>query len=67
VQVEHPGAGAVETLALPVNFHGTPAQYHRPPPMLGEHSVQVLREFGFSEQEIDDLLAGSVIAGMDGP
>jgi crotonobetainyl-CoA:carnitine CoA-transferase CaiB-like acyl-CoA transferase len=35
--------------------------------MLGEHSVQVLREFGFSEQEIDDLLAGSVIAGMDGP
>jgi crotonobetainyl-CoA:carnitine CoA-transferase CaiB-like acyl-CoA transferase len=67
VQVEHPRAGAVETLALPVNFHGTPAQYHRPPPMLGEHSVQVLREFGFSEQEIDDLLAGSVIAGMDGP
>jgi crotonobetainyl-CoA:carnitine CoA-transferase CaiB-like acyl-CoA transferase len=67
VQVEHPRAGVVETLALPVNFHGTPAQYHRPPPMLGEHSVQVLREFGFSEQEIDDLLAGSVIAGMDGP
>lgn len=67
VQVDHPSAGAVETLALPVNFHGTPAQYHRPPPMLGEHSVQVLREFGFSEQEVEASLAGAVIAGMDGP
>lgn len=65
VTVEHPTAGAVETLALPVNFHGTPAQYRKPPPRLGEHSVEVLREFGFSDSEVQALLAGEAVAGMD--
>ncbi len=65
VAVEHPTAGTVETLALPVHFHGTPAQYRKPPPRLGEHSVEVLREFGFSAPEVDALLAGEVVAGMD--
>jgi crotonobetainyl-CoA:carnitine CoA-transferase CaiB-like acyl-CoA transferase len=65
VEVEHPTAGTVETLALPVNFHGTPAQYVKPPPMLGEHSIEVLREFGFGEQEIHALLASEAVAGMN--
>lgn len=65
VEVEHPTAGTVETLALPVNFHGTPAQYRKPPPILGEHSVEVLREFGFGDAEIDALLASEALAGMN--
>ena len=66
VEVQHPTAGVVETLALPVNFQRTPASYRRPPPILGEHSLEVLREFGFAAGEIDSLLAGEVVAGMDG-
>jgi crotonobetainyl-CoA:carnitine CoA-transferase CaiB-like acyl-CoA transferase len=65
VEVEHPTAGTVETLALPINFHGTPAEYGKPPPRLGEHSVEVLREFGFNEEEVDALLASQAIAGMN--
>ena len=65
VEVEHPTAGTVETLALPVNFQRTPASYRRPPPILGEHSVEVLREFGFGAGEIDALMAADVVAGMD--
>ena len=63
IEVEHPTAGKVEMLALPVNFRGTPARYARPAPILGEHSFEVLREFGFSQTEIDSLTQSQAIAG----
>jgi crotonobetainyl-CoA:carnitine CoA-transferase CaiB-like acyl-CoA transferase len=63
IAVEHPTAGKVEMLALPINFHGTPARYERAAPLLGEHSFEVLREFGFSPSEIDRLTQCGAIAG----
>ena len=63
IAVEHPTAGKVEMLALPVNFRGTPARYERPAPILGEHSFEVLREFGFTQTEIDSLTQSGAIAG----
>lgn len=65
IELQHPTAGKVEMLALPVNFHGTPARYERPAPILGEHSVEILREFGFADEEIDDLCSSQAVAGMD--
>lgn len=67
VEIDHPTAGSVETLALPVNLHGTPAEYRRPPPRLGQHSVEVLGEFGFTADEIQGLLAAEAVAGMNSP
>jgi crotonobetainyl-CoA:carnitine CoA-transferase CaiB-like acyl-CoA transferase len=63
VTLEHPTAGKVEMLALPVNFRGTPARYERAAPRLGEHSAEILREFGFSQDEIDKLMRGRAVAG----
>ena len=63
IEVEHPSAGKVEMLALPVNFHATPARYARPAPILGEHSFEVLREFGFSRAEIESLTQCRAVAG----
>jgi formyl-CoA transferase len=48
-------------IAHPVNFHGSPASYHRPPPLLGEHSEEVLREFGFSNTETRELMGAKVV------
>jgi crotonobetainyl-CoA:carnitine CoA-transferase CaiB-like acyl-CoA transferase len=48
VSVKHPTAGEVRMQAHPVNYHGTPATYRRPAPRLGEHTREVLEEFGVS-------------------
>lgn len=56
VELSHPTAGRVEMQALPVNFHGTPAQYRRAAPRLGEHTAEVLAEFGFARKEIDEAV-----------
>ena len=42
VEVQHPQAGRVETLGLPVKFSATPGGVRRPAPRLGEHTSEVL-------------------------
>jgi len=52
VQLAHPLAGSVRLVASPMKFSGTPVQYRRPPPLLGEHTAELLREFGLDDAEI---------------
>ena len=67
VELNHPTAGKVEMLALPVNFHGTPATYRRPAPRLGEHTREILEEFGFAADDIERMLAAGVVGGLKEP
>jgi crotonobetainyl-CoA:carnitine CoA-transferase CaiB-like acyl-CoA transferase len=63
VATEHPVAGKVQTLGLPVKFSATPGGIGRPAPVLGQHSREVLAELGFSERDIDRMIdAGAVVA-----
>jgi crotonobetainyl-CoA:carnitine CoA-transferase CaiB-like acyl-CoA transferase len=55
--VDHPVAGKVQTIGLPVKFSATPGAIQTPAPLFGEHTREVLVEAGFGDAEIDALFA----------
>ncbi|WP_459616648.1 CaiB/BaiF CoA transferase family protein [Bordetella sp. 2513F-2] len=58
-ELPHPAAGTVPIAASPLKLSGSPVEYRRAPPMLGEHTRQVLAErLGLSDDEIDALAQG---------
>jgi len=59
--VEHPSIPDLRLTALPLSFDGARAEHRLPPPLLGEHSEEVLREVGYSPEEIAELAADGVI------
>jgi crotonobetainyl-CoA:carnitine CoA-transferase CaiB-like acyl-CoA transferase len=62
VDLDHPQAGATKALGCPVHFSRTPTRITRPAPLLGEHTRELLREYDYSDAEIDRLLADGVCA-----
>lgn len=64
-RVEHPTAGELPLVAPVVKLSETPAGVERPPPLLGEHSFEVLTAAGFDGAEIDALLADGVVRAAD--
>ena len=61
VEMEHARAGRIRTPRPVARFDATPASLRRPPPSLGEHGAEVLRELGLPESEIDDLRASKIL------
>ena len=52
VEMPHPEVGTFRTTGLPVKLSHTPGAIARPPPLHGEHSDEILEEFGFSPEEV---------------
>lgn len=64
VEVEHRRLGRTKALGSPVKFSDTPTRISRGAPVLGEHTREILAEYGYDNSEIEALAAaGDVILG----
>ena len=62
IELDHAAAGKLPLVASPMRFSGTPLDYRLPPPLLGEHTDDVLRGLlGKSDAEIAQLRAEGVL------
>jgi crotonobetainyl-CoA:carnitine CoA-transferase CaiB-like acyl-CoA transferase len=62
IEIEHPTAGVLGFPGYPYKFSETPAKAHRPPPLLGEHTDEVLLELlDYSPEEVQELHTRGVV------
>ena len=62
VEMRHPKIGKVKVVGSPLKLSETPVQYRIPPPLLGEHTEEVLRDvLGYDKETIARLKEGKVI------
>jgi crotonobetainyl-CoA:carnitine CoA-transferase CaiB-like acyl-CoA transferase len=66
VDLVHPQAGATRALGCPIHFSKSPTRIDRPAPMLGEHSRELLREYGYNDSDIDGFVDAGVIQEAEG-
>lgn len=61
VSMEHPTIGEVKVLGNPINLSLTPPEYHSPPPLLGQHTEEILQRLGYTTEDIKNLREKGVI------
>ena len=65
VSYEQPELGEVKQLGFPIKLSRTPAGIDRPAPALGQHTMEVLAEAGFSTEEVEALAESGAAKGPD--
>jgi crotonobetainyl-CoA:carnitine CoA-transferase CaiB-like acyl-CoA transferase len=61
VDLMHPQAGPTKAIGCPLHFSATPTAVTRAAPVLGEHTREVLREYGYDDAEINRLAREGVV------
>ncbi|MGH3556088.1 MAG: CaiB/BaiF CoA transferase family protein, partial [Mycobacterium sp.] len=64
---DHPSEGKLRAMAIPQQWSESQPELRYPAPRLGEHSAQVLSEYGFSRDEIDELLSSGAAYATGSP
>jgi len=61
VEVEHPRAGKIKLVAPAVSYNGEKMKVRLPPPWLSEHTDEVMKELGYSADQITQLRKRRII------
>jgi succinate--hydroxymethylglutarate CoA-transferase len=59
--IEHSSIGSMKVTGSPVLFSNTPTSITLPPPLLGEHTEQILTELGYTTQQIEQMLDDGIV------
>jgi crotonobetainyl-CoA:carnitine CoA-transferase CaiB-like acyl-CoA transferase len=59
-EVEHPRIGPLKVIRSPITMSETPAAVRLPPPLVGEHTAEILGELGYGEEAVSALSAEGV-------
>ena len=62
VETVHPQAGPTRGVGCPIHFSATPTPASTAAPLLGQHTRELLREAGYGDAQIDDLINKGVVA-----
>ena len=58
----HNNYGEVKTVSPAVKLSETPTKVTRPVPMIGEHGFEILKEFGYSDEEINNFITNEIMS-----
>jgi crotonobetainyl-CoA:carnitine CoA-transferase CaiB-like acyl-CoA transferase len=62
LEIEHPTVGKFKTVGFPVKYSRTPSSIRHPPPLLGQHTIEILKDLvDYSNDEINELVAEGII------
>lgn len=61
IERDHPVLDKMKFTGFPVKFSATPSEFRMDPPQIGQHTNEIMREAGYSEEEISDLKKNGAI------
>jgi len=62
IGMEHPVTGNIAMVGSPLKMQATPVSYRLPPPRLGEHTSQVLKDvLGYSDHQVQDMINRKIV------
>ena len=62
ISLPHPQAGSVNLVANPIHMSATPPRYELAPPLLGQHTEQILQDLlGYSDAQLEQLRGKKII------
>ncbi len=60
-ELDHPKAGKIKVTGIPIKLSDTPGEVETAPPVLGQHTQEVLTELGYSDKDLEKLKQEKVI------